>query len=272
MTGDGGGAPGFIQRPRPLPAPAGRAVLLLGATGFIGGHVLQSLMKSGTPVRILTRRPTGTVSESSVQVCPGDLTDPWSLLRAAEGTAAIINAASYVGRDPQQAGLVNHSGTLNVLDAARQLGITRTIQMSTTSVYGSGPHRGLQESEATYAPESVASASRQQADEAVLEAGGVVIRPNLAYGCGDRWFIPGMVRIVNGLGLLRSQTRLSVIDAGSLGQLVARAATSSNGLHGVFHAADPAAVSVEDLLVALNFPVRSGPSLHASDFSAHQIK
>jgi nucleoside-diphosphate-sugar epimerase len=180
----------------------------------------------------------------------GDVTDPDSVSRAVSGSDVVINAASHVGRDPDLARQVNHEGTVAVIRAFQASQARRLIQLSTTAVYGSGPHRGLLASQAAYGPESAVSRSRAAADQAVLAAGGIIIRPSLVHGAGDRWFIPGVVRMFRTLGTTIDDGRaaLSLIDVADLGRLVASLAVNALPLAGAFHAADPAPVTLSSLL------------------------
>ena len=229
-------------------------VLLVGATGFIGGHILHALRgREDDLVSILARRPADLVSED-FRTLPGDLTDPESVSRAVGGADVVINAASYVGSDPILARQVNQEGTMSLIRACDDSHVRRLVQISTTAVYGSGPHRAIRPWEAEYRPESVASRSRAAADQAVLDVGGVVVRPNLVHGTGDRWFIPGVVRMFRTLGatIENGSAMLSMIDVVDLGRLVASLADTASSVAGAFHAADPDPVTLEVLLASIS--------------------
>jgi nucleoside-diphosphate-sugar epimerase len=263
-----------------------KKVTLLGATGFIGSQILRSLQANESiTVSILTRRPTGLVSLGAGRSVVGDLLDPIAVENAVFGADIVINSASYVGRDVDLAEKVNAEGPLSVIRASEQAGVRQLIQISTTAVYGSGPHRGLTSEGADYAPESASSKARAKADRAVLAAGGMVVRPNLVYGPGDRWVIPGLVKMVAALGatINEGSAKLSLIDVTTLGRLVAALSTSATSSGGVFHAADPEPVTLARLLGAVEEnicqPVLGG-SCSATDaiqklalhgFSSHQV-
>jgi nucleoside-diphosphate-sugar epimerase len=187
-------------------------------------------------------------------VVTGDLTDPSSLAAATNGIDVVINAASYVGSDPEQAMRVNLNGTLATLRGCEQSSVSRFIQLSTTAVYGSGPHQGVLPWEVIYQPESVASQSRAMGEQAVLAAGGIVIRPNLTYGRGDRWFVPGAVRMFKTLGATidRGQALISTIDVEDLGILTAALAITPTPISGAFHAANPLPTRLGDLLAYIS--------------------
>ena len=137
-------------------------------------------------------------------------------------TDVVIHAASYVGSDPRLAHAINESGTSHVIEQCREAGVARLIYVSTCSVYGSGPHRGILESEAGYHPASVASASRAVAEQLVLGYGGEVVRPNLVFGAGDRWFVPGLLKLMKVAGGWPGDgsALLSLIGVEALGRLL----------------------------------------------------
>jgi 2-alkyl-3-oxoalkanoate reductase len=233
------------------PASGTTKVLLIGATGFIGSRILQALQaRSDVLVSILARRSTDLFSRPLPKILFGDVTDPAAVGEAVRHATVVINAASYVGSDPRTAERVNQEGALAVIRACERSHVRRLIQVSTTAIYGSGPHRALHPWEARYRPESVASRSRAAADQAVLSAGGIVVRPNLVHGTGDRWFIPGTVRMFRTLGttLEHGRALLSTIDVTDLGTLIAALALTPGPVTGAFHAADPAPLTLARLL------------------------
>src|SRR3990170_4508408 len=105
-------------------------VLVTGGTGFVGGHLTRRLLQEGRPVRLLVRRPERVSEElrRSVELVPGDIGDPSSLRRAAEGAKAVIHLVGIIsegrGRSYQQ---VHVKGTENVLRACKQAGGARYL-------------------------------------------------------------------------------------------------------------------------------------------------
>lgn len=262
-------------------------VLLVGASGFIGSRILLALLaRDSVVVSILTRRPPGLFSESMPTVLLGDVTDPASVRDAARHADVVINASSYVGNDPFMAHRVNHQGTLSIIRACKSSNVRRLIHVSTTAVYGSGPHRSIKTGEAQYRPASAVSRSRAIADHAVLSSGGIVVRPSLIYGAGDRWFIPGTARMFKTLGttIEGGRAMLSTIHVVDLGLLVAALAVTSSPAAGAFHAAYQTPVTLANLLAAINqhiIPlglegsssiVEAVHTLEPAGFSPHQIR
>lgn len=96
--------PGSLQV-SPVSVPP-RVVLLIGASGFVGSSVLQALRADqGTVIKTLTRTADNSrgTAASGTQPVVGDIGDHRSLMRALEGVDVVVNAASYVGPDPNLA-------------------------------------------------------------------------------------------------------------------------------------------------------------------------
>jgi UDP-glucose 4-epimerase len=134
---------------------AGKTVLVTGADGFIGSHVVERLVADGARVRAFclynSNGSTGWLDESHpfqaavrdgrAEVVLGDIRDPEHVLASAEGAEVVLHLAaliaipfSYVA--PRSYVETNVIGTLNVLEAVRRHGIPRMVNTSTSEVYG----------------------------------------------------------------------------------------------------------------------------------------
>ncbi|WP_051388913.1 NAD-dependent epimerase/dehydratase family protein [Arthrobacter sp. 35W] len=260
-------------------------VLVLGGSGFIGSRIAAALADSGAArVVALSRRPQGP-GTGSTSVVAGDIEIPDSLDPVMEAVDVVVHSASYVGRDPQLAQSTNVDGTCNVLAACARAGVPRIIYVSTAAVYGMGPHRGVREEVLGYNPASATSDSRAAAEQLVLEHGGDVVRPNLVLGSGDRWVVPGLVKMMASGGAWpgNGSALLSIVDVADLGRLVGSFALAGRQERSVFHAANPEPVATADLLRAIamasNAPMPAfagqgqpaGPELGRAGFSPHQV-
>ncbi len=134
---------------------AGRTVLVTGADGFIGSHVVERLLAEGASVRafcLYTSNGTlGWLDESAAfaaavesgqaEAVLGDIRDPEHVSSTVEGVDAVLHLAaliaipfSYVA--PRSYVETNVIGTLNVLEAVRRHGTPRMVNTSTSEVYG----------------------------------------------------------------------------------------------------------------------------------------
>ena len=115
-----------------------KPALVTGATGFIGWHVARLLLERGYHVRALVRG-LGRVPELDVEEFEGDLRDPASLVRAADGCGLVFHvAADYRlwSKNPEDLYRSNVGGTRNMLAAAEAVGAERVVYTSTVGCIG----------------------------------------------------------------------------------------------------------------------------------------
>ncbi|MFJ9666449.1 NAD-dependent epimerase/dehydratase family protein [Streptomyces sp. NPDC101219] len=237
-------------------------LLLTGATGFIGGRVAAAARQQpGVRLRLLSRRPAGGTPEAAH--IRADLADPSTLHGCCAGVDVLVHCATRVGGDPETVTAVNDLGTRTLVAEAVRSGVRRIVYVSTAAVHGRGPFRGVRPGEVPIAPASATSRSRAAAERYVLDAGGVVLRPHLVYGRGDRWVVPGLVGLLRELSatLTGCDARQSMIDADALGRAVVAAALPGTGprpgsIHYVNH---PDPVPVPELLAAVGALVEHRP-------------
>ncbi len=131
------------------------AVLITGATGFVGAAILERLVAQGRPVRALTRSDEGaaTLRAAGAEPVRGDILDPASLRTAMEGCAVVYHVAgrnAFCLPDPTPLYTMNVDGTRNVVEAAAAAGISRIVYTSSAATIGeptgvvateSTPHR-----------------------------------------------------------------------------------------------------------------------------------
>lgn len=233
-------------------------LLITGGTGFIGSRIAAAARRRpDTHVRLLSRRalrtPTETETTPETETVPGDLADPASLYGSCTGIDVLVHCASRVSGDPESLAAVNDRGTEALMEEAVRGGVRRILHVSTAAVHGRGPFRGVRPGEAPVAPASAASRSRAAAERHVLDAGGLVLRPHLVYGEGDRWMVPGLVGLLRELSATVTDCEAlhSMIDVNTLGRAAVAAALSPALGPGVHYVNHPAPVSASELLAAV---------------------
>jgi len=137
---------------------AGKPVLVTGGAGFIGSHLVESLVNVGARVRVLddlstgNRDNLGAVSDR-IEFIIGDIRDADLCLRAAEGVEVIFHLAAFVSvpeslLKPDRTFAINLFGSSHIFEAATQHGKARVVYASSCAVYGDCSTMPLSESHA----------------------------------------------------------------------------------------------------------------------------
>jgi nucleoside-diphosphate-sugar epimerase len=174
-----------------------------GATGFIGGRLVDALLESGHTVRALVRDPAATPlrHRPGVELVRGDLGSPAGLETAVGDAERVFHCAGLVGDwlRPDEARRVNVEGTRALLAACAAAGVERVVYLGSLSVYGLGHHRGTDESAPLrYSGEAYID-SKIDAERMAQVWNGrrgpevVTVRPGFVYGPGDRRFLPKLL-------------------------------------------------------------------------------
>src|SRR5215212_8258996 len=129
----------------------GRSVLVSGAGGFIGSHLVERLVDAGAHVRAFVRYTSSgragflddldALTRSELNVIFGDLRDEDAVRQAVDGVDAVFHLGALIGIPysyvhPRETADTNVGGTLNVLLAARDLRVGRVVLTSSSEVYG----------------------------------------------------------------------------------------------------------------------------------------
>ena len=152
-----------------------KMILISGGLGYLGGRIAEHLLNSGFHVRIGSSRinPEIPLSLSSCEVVICDLSDKRSLENACKNVSSIIHLASLNAQecdhDPEAALLINGLGTLNLLNAAKKMGVTKFVYFSTAHVYGS-PLQGIIDENSTPRPIHDYAITHRLAEDYVLQA------------------------------------------------------------------------------------------------------
>lgn len=180
----------------------GNRVLVTGADGFIGSHLVELLVEKGFKVRAFTFYNSfntwgwlDTLSKDimeSVEIFAGDIRDPNGVRKAMQGCQAIFHLAALIAipfsyHSPDAYVDTNVKGTLNVLQAARDLETERVLVTSTSEVYGTAQYVPIDERH-PFQGQSPYSATKIGADRLAesfyrsFELPVTIVRPFNTYG------------------------------------------------------------------------------------------
>jgi 2-alkyl-3-oxoalkanoate reductase len=176
-------------------------VLVTGASGFLGSHLVSALLRDRVAVRAQGRDATRLRFDPAVDTVCASLSDLPALTAAARDCDAIVHAAAlsapWGARDAFDE--ANVRGTGNVIAAARAAGVRRLVHISSPTVLFDGGDQRLLDDAAPYAADAINEYARTKriAEELVRDAGAgletVILRPKAIYGPGDRALVPRLL-------------------------------------------------------------------------------
>ena len=176
--------------------------MVTGAGGFIGSHLTEALVARGADVRAFvhynSRADAGLLGDAdpavrdSLDVYFGEIKDPDSVRRAMEGIEVVFHLAALIGIPysyvhPYDVVQTNVLGTMHVLLAARDLGVERVVQTSTSEVYGSARYVPIDEKhplqgQSPYSASKIASDKLAESFHLSFGLPVSTVRPFNAYG------------------------------------------------------------------------------------------
>ncbi len=165
-------------------------LLITGATGYIGRHLVARLVAQGEHPRCLvrdTKRAAGILPAAGVELVQGETTDPASLVAAVRGVDTIVHAAFLTADRKQSPGnhyeTTNVQGTANLIKAAQEGGVKRIIEISGLGTKPDKPGSYMQ--------------GRYLAEKMLKESGldWTIIQPSVLFGKGAP-FIKGLTDLI----------------------------------------------------------------------------
>jgi dihydroflavonol-4-reductase len=174
-----------------------RRVLVTGATGFTGGHLVRALRARGDDVTAMVRSAQGAalLSEDGIRTVVGDLARPETLPEAVRSGFEVIYNIAALYREAGLADRVYHQvnavGVGQLIEAAAGAGVRRVVHCSTVGVHGDVEHPPANE-DAPLRPGDVYQVSKVEGERIARDAGArtgvevVIARPSGIYGPGDR--------------------------------------------------------------------------------------
>jgi len=243
-----------------------RTLLVTGATGFVGGTIVDAARRSGRTAYALVRSPLGAGLD--YRLAPHWTAD--ALRAALDGVDAVIHCASVVHRpDASSSEYVrfNVAGTEALVEACRDRGV-RLVYLSTIKVYGEAPV-GIIDEATPVAPEGPYAGTKLDGERAVLDAAArgelsaAVLRLCPVYGVGDKGNVRTMIRAISTRRFVLpgdGSTRKSIVHASTVASVATAAADGD--VAGVFVVADRNAPSMAELAGEIARSLGRGRPVH----------
>jgi NAD dependent epimerase/dehydratase len=252
---------------------SGMRVLVTGADGFIGSHLTEALVRNGYEVRAFVYYNSfnswGWLEhcaddvQGKFEVFAGDVRDPHGVKKAMNGCDAVIHLAALIAipfsyHSPDSYVDTNIKGTLNVLQAARELNVSRVIHTSTSEVYGTAQYVPIDEKHPLQG-QSPYSASKIGADQLAFSFYSsfnlpvVTLRPFNTYGPRQsaRAVIPTIItQIANGNNQIKLGSVTPTRDFNFISDTVngfISALTSKSGIGEVINLGSNFEISIQDI-------------------------
>lgn len=232
-------------------------VLVTGATGFVGGHLVDRLLARGDVVTAIVRSPAraSALAQRGVRLVTTDLSNRAALTDAVRGQDVVYHAAALIGA-PREAELmaVNRDGTANIARAVAAAPLPPRVVLISSIAAGGPSRRGIPKSAAgDDHPVTMYGRSKLAGEQVLAEhaPSWCIIRAPAVYGPGDRdGFLPLFKAVRFGLAPMfgDGSMEVSLIHVDDLAEAVVVAGTAAALEHDIFYVNDPVVTTGADLI------------------------
>ncbi|CAH1662160.1 UDP-glucose 4-epimerase [Hyphomicrobiales bacterium] len=248
---------------------ADERILLTGASGFVGPHVVAGLLREGYRLRLAQRRPE-PVPEGIEAVVTGDLAAPVDWRSALAGVDHVVHMAGLAhagpGLDEELYTRINTQATLELAEAAAAAGIGRFVYLSSIKAL-SGAFDGPPLAEdAQPLPADAYGRSKLAAEQGLAGTAldWVTLRPVLIYGPGVKANMAALLRLARlpvplPLGGLDAPRSLLAVE--NMADAIRFALTPACPARQAYTVSDPEPISVSDMLAAMRAGLGRAPGL-----------
>jgi NADH dehydrogenase len=220
-------------------------ILVTGATGFVGSHLVKRMRREGLKVRAVVRTPAKAqaLEDLGVEVVPGDMSDRASLEAAAAGIERVIHLVGIIQEAPGATFQSVHvDGTRELLEASKKAGVRHFMYQSALGTRPNAKSRYHQ--------------TKWEAEELVSKCGipFTILRPSLIYGPGDLFTIrlAEMIRLSPVLPVIGSgRSRIQPIFIDDVVECIRKIVTSDSYLNEIYKIGGPEELTYEEVTKAI---------------------
>lgn len=168
-----------------------RPILVTGASGFAGRHIVHTLCESGRTVRAMVRRPPQPALHPAAHMVTGDLSALSSYAPLLEGASAVVHAAltDNLGDEPKI--------TTTLLETSARAGVRKFVHLSSIAVYGAPASGTITEETQPLPSADTYSRTKLEIEKALQRTTAsidiAVLRLGCVYGPGNGWWTGGLL-------------------------------------------------------------------------------
>ncbi len=220
-------------------------LLVTGATGFVGGHVVRRLRREGLQVRAVVRDldRARALKDLGVDVVPGDISDRASLERATAGADRVIHLVGIIQESPGATFKAVHvEGTRNLIDASKKAGVRHFFYQS---ALGTRP-----------GSRSAYRKTKWEAEELVRTSGipYTILRSSLIYGPGDKFTtrLSNIIKLSPVLPVIGSgKSKVQPIHIDDVVSCIVKIVTSDTFRNEIYEIGGPDQLTYEEVTTAI---------------------
>ena len=231
------------------------SVLVTGATGFLGSHIVRRLHADGKRVLVFARN-VGKALEmfadlgQGVSVHEGNLDDLPSLDAAIDAVDAVVHTAGHVSDWDDYATFanINVEGTKNILMLAHEKGLKQFVHISSLGVFGDTDQDNIDENNAYrwssdhYSNSKITSEIEVRKYCMINRIPFAIVRPGFIYGEGDNNFVPKLIDNLRAKKVKYIGSRENIVNTvyvGNVAELVAKTLGNPDSFGETYNIADP---------------------------------
>ncbi len=237
-------------------------VLVTGATGLVGSHLVEELVKSHPEysVRVLVRPTSQTAffRDKPVEIVSGDLCDAQSLSKAVQGADIVFHCAAFVSdwASKEEMVKINVTGLRALMEASEKARIKKFILVSSMAVLGMGKQDNLDESAPYIYTGDLYNYTKIEAEKLALEFARqgklavTVLRPPYVFGPRDRQMLPRIISFLNENKFVYidwGRNPFHLVYVGNLVQAMLLAAKSPS-VGQIYHITDGVSITRKELI------------------------